>query len=480
MSRQWWAGLFVAILGALLVFHSMDLSPQRKEVVVVGGGLAGMSAALSAAEAGAHVTIVEKEKRLGGNSGKATSGINGARTDVQKSLGVDDSEELFTEDTMVSGHGRSKQELVEKLVHDSADAVAFLQREGVPLAVVSRCGGHSRERTHRCADRPDQAPIPVGWEIVRTLKKAIEGNGAIDIVTEAHMTSLTCDSSTVTGVEVVIAGEKKTYKGDAVVLTTGGFAGNHNGVLGKHRPDLVSLPTTNGPWATGDGLQVAVEAGASLVDMDQVQVHPTGLLNATQPRAGSVILGPEALRASGGLLVNGEGKKFIDELKRRDEVTAAIIEQNTTLSKAFPGFDGGSAVGGVAYLVMDRHTVAKFGPTLFSFYQSRGLFHSVVGVGGLSEVIGCSKESLTDSLTGLTLDEELFVAAIVPAVHYTMGGVEIDAKGRALSAEKQPIVGLFAAGEVTGGVHGANRLAGNSLLECVVFGREAGRNAATM
>lgn len=452
---------------------------RRKDVIVVGGGLAGMSAAIAAAEAGAHVTIVEKEKRVGGNSGKATSGINGAGTAVQKSLGVDDSEELFIEDTMTSGHGRSRQSLVEKLVGDSAEAVAFLQRQGVPLAVVSRCGGHSRARTHRCADRPDQAPIPVGWEIVRTLMKVIDESEAIEVLTNARMTKLTRDDARVTGVEIMMGDDKQVIRGDAVVLTTGGYAGNHNEVLRSHRPDLADLPTTNGPWATGDGLDAAVAAGATLVDMDQVQVHPTGLLDASKPKSGSVILGPEALRASGGIMVNGEGKRFVDELKRRDEVTAAIRGQGTFLSETFPGFEGGrEEVGPVAYLVMDGSTVAKFGPTLFSFYRSRGLFHALKGVLGLAQVIGCDREILSESLTDLSLDEELFVAAIVPAVHYTMGGIVIDGQGRALGDDSQPIAGLFAAGEATGGVHGANRLAGNSLLECVVFGREAGRNAA--
>ncbi|KAJ2845555.1 hypothetical protein IWW36_004733 [Coemansia brasiliensis] len=457
----------------------------RGSIVVIGGGLAGMSAALEALHQTRNtvVTLLEKETRLGGNSAKASSGINGAETRTQAAQGIKDSIEAFAQDTIASGRGRSSEILVDKLTQDSAQSVAWLQDLGVDLSILARLGGHSKARTHRLPEANGRAQ-PVGWSIISTLNNHLnkigsDGSGRLRIETNAQATALLAEAAGggVSGVEFLVNGKMRRVQANALILATGGFAGAHTGFLNKYAPQIAGLATTNGPFATGDGLKLGAALGADLVDMDQVQVHPTGFVRPDDVDNPTKILAAEALRGAGGVLVNARGMRFVDELDTRDRVTAAILNNcsapDTHAFHSSTGTKGGPDAA--AFLVLTQEAADRFGRGALAFYERMELMSQAAGMGELSKALRVNEAELQQSIP---MANVYFWGIVTPVTHYCMGGLRFDAKARVLQASGQPIRGLFAAGEVTGGLHGANRLAGNSLLECVVFGREAGRQAS--
>ncbi|GBG33225.1 NADH-cytochrome b5 reductase-like protein [Hondaea fermentalgiana] len=487
---------------------------EQAKVVVVGAGLAGFSAAIEAADAGASVVLLEKEARTGGNSAKATSGINGWGTSTQAELAVADREALFERDTHRSGKGgNTNQSLVRTLSTKSAPAIAWLkERFHVPLTVLSQLGGHSTKRTHRAPPDEHGNPVPIGYLIMKTLREAVEANyqDKIEIRTSCRATKLEQRDGRVCGVHYEQTSESGKedclIEGDAVILTTGGFGcdKSNDSLLKQHRPDLEGIPTTNGPFATGDGVRMGVALGANLIDMDKVQLHPTGFIDPKDPGNPTKFLAPEAIRGSGGILVNSQGRRFVDELNLRS-VVAAAIQKNCD-----PYRDGDFVGLPFAWVILSQEAQELFGPPTLGFYKDRlGLFEACDDIDACAACIGCDPQVLKETVaayetarsggiceqTGKMVfpsnltpnDTKLVLARVTPSIHYTMGGLDINASGEvqvliadSVIGHHRHIPGLFAAGEVTGGVHGANRLGGNSLLECVVFGRIAGERAATI
>ncbi|KAJ2824908.1 hypothetical protein FBU31_003859 [Coemansia sp. 'formosensis'] len=502
----------------------------RTSIVVVGGGLAGMSAAIEALRqtshvAGVTVALLEKESRTGGNSGKASSGINGVLTRTQKEKGIHDSVEAFVQDTLKSGHGRSNKTLVGKLARDSTQAVSWLQDDfKLDLDVLARLGGHSFPRTHRRPDL-DGKPQPVGWGIVSTLGRHLGELAALEdarfkLFTGARVIKLLpATHGGVAGVvyETVDADSKTirqhSIHSDVVVLATGGFGGEGNRprYLKKYAPHLVGLPATNGAFATGDGLGLAAALGAELVDMDQVQVHPTGFVKSSDPGNPTKFLAAEALRGEGGILLNGVGHRFVNELDTRDHVTDAMNKFCSAPNTRARHSDSVEEIPKepltAAFLVLSQAAADNFGQGALGFYEKMGLMSRA---GSLEELATALRVDLVvlrktledhDSARDNGIHDEYgksvfpqralnpldkpqmnyYWGIVTPSIHYTMGGIRFDDMTRVLrAADAAPIPGLLAAGEVTGGLHGANRLGGNSLLECVVYGREAGRQAAIL
>ncbi|KAJ2734957.1 hypothetical protein IW152_001939 [Coemansia sp. BCRC 34962] len=508
----------------------------RTNIVVVGGGLAGMSAAIEALRqtrhvAGVTVALLEKEVRTGGNSGKASSGINGVLTRTQQDKDIHDSVDAFMRDTLKSGGGRSNETLVEKLVRDSTQAVSWLQGDfGLDLDVLARLGGHSFPRTHR---RPDVngKPQPVGWGIVSTLGRHLSELAGLEdarfkLITGARVIRLLPGTrGSVSGVvyEAVDADtrviQQHSMLSDVVVLATGGFGGEGSRphYLKQYAPQLVGLPATNGAFATGDGLGLATAAGAELVDMDQVQVHPTGFVKSSDPGNPTKFLAAEALRGEGGILLNGLGRRFVNELDTRDHVTDAMSRFCSAPDTRARHSGSAEEIRGepltAAFLVLSQAAADSFGHGALGFYEKMGLVSRAEGLDGLAAALRVDQAVLHRTLEdhdgardsgsrddfGKTVFPQralnppassedksqardyYYWAIVTPSIHYTMGGVRFDHKTRVLRAsDAAPIPGLLAAGEVTGGLHGANRLGGNSLLECVVYGREAGRQAAAI
>uniref|UniRef100_A0A5S6PMC3 fumarate reductase (NADH) n=1 Tax=Brugia malayi TaxID=6279 RepID=A0A5S6PMC3_BRUMA len=472
-------------------------------VIIVGGGLAGLSATLEAIHDGANVVLVEGEKDLGGNSQKASSGIAACNTEAQRVRQIHDSSELFYSDTMSAGDRENDHILVDQLVRHSPTAVQFLIDHGVNLSDINLCGGHSVKRVHWIPQPKEGKPVAVGVSIIKALKEKLrmhekDNPEKVRILLGTEVVGLVTWNDFVTGVRIKNGSQIDEISGKAVVLTTGGFSCDHSkedSLLQEFAPEKADFPTTNGPWATGRGVKMARAMGAALVGMHNVQIHPTAFVDPKDPAAATKFLAAEALRGKGAILLNDKGERFVNELGRRDHVTDKILKFCAKNEKAGAH---------TAFMVMDDQAVEDFGRASFGFYAKiKGFFKQFDTLEEAANYMGIQSSKLKETLdeyneyTKLSLSKEdkfgkkvfpvalkhppYYVAVITPAIHYTMGGIKID-KDAAVYNEfsGKPFKGLLAAGEVTGGVHGRNRLAGNSLLECVVYGRIAGRNAANI
>ncbi|KAI0008157.1 flavocytochrome c [Xylariaceae sp. FL0662B] len=456
-------------------------------VIVVGGGLSGLSAAHTIYLAGGNVVVLDKQAFFGGNSTKATSGINGALTRTQVELGIKDSVKQFYDDTLKSAREQARPDLIKVLTYKSAAAVEWLQDVfNLDLTLVSRLGGHSQPRTHRGHDAKFPG-MAITYALMQRLEELAETEPErVQIIKKARATSLNTEGNKVTGVSYDADGESSSLDGP-VVLATGGYAadfGDHS-LLKQHRPDTFGLATTNGSHATGDGQKMVMAIGGNGIDMDKVQVHPTGLVDPKDPGSKWKFLAAEALRGEGGLLLNADGDRFCDELGHRDYVSGMMWKE-----KDKGKFPIRLILNSKASNTLDFHT---------RHYSGRGLMKKISGQ-QLAKEIGCTPEHLQKTFTTynaiaegkqkdpwgkkffqnmpLDINDDFHVSLMEPVLHFTMGGIEINDKAQVLNKEQKPFEGLYACGELAGGVHGANRLGGSSLLGCVVYGRVAGDSAS--
>lgn len=513
-----------AIIAAGLTLSNYEVAVEQGEaedivksadIVVVGAGGAGMTAAITAAKEGKSVIIVESQGMVGGNSIRATGGMNAADTEYQdlntftESAGVEktlesakeytdnatitalaetvaaqwaeyqqnptgyfDSVELFELDTMIGGKGINNPELVKTLAENSASAIYWLSEISADLNNVGSFGGASVKRIHRPVDG-DGKTVSVGSYLIPILEQACTDNG-VEIILNTEVTTIltNADGAAVGVVGTSTKGNSVQVDAEAVILATGGFGANFDMVI-SYAPELEGFVTTNAPGLLGGGITMATAIGAATVDMDQIQIHPT----VEQTTSGLIT---EGLRGDGAILVNAEGLRFCDEVGTRDVVSAAIIEQT----------------GSAAWLIVDQKMVDA--STVIAGYIKKGYtvqgdtyeeLAAAMGVDGTNLAATMEKwnscvEAGVDEEFGRTsfasaLDTGAFYAIkIAPGIHHTMGGLLIDTETHVLDTNGNAIAGLFAAGEVTGGVHGANRLGGNAVADFVVFGRIAGASAA--
>ena len=486
------------------------------DVVVVGAGGAGMTAAITAAAEGKSVVILESQSMVGGNSVRATGGMNAGKTVYQdenefgESAGVEktlktaaekyadnetitalaktvseqwaayqanptgyfDSVELMELDTMIGGKGINDPELVETLCANSADAIDWLDEHGITLHNVSSFGGASVKRIHRPVNAEGKT-VSVGSYMIPLLEENCEKAGVKMMLDTTATEILTDANGAAVGVKATGAsGETVTVNAKAVVLATGGFGANLDMVV-KYKPELKGFMTTNAPGIQGQGIEMAQAIGAATVDMDQIQIHPT-------VEANTAALITEGLRGDGAILINEEGKRFIDEVGTRDVVSAAEIAQT----------------GSYSWLVVDQAMVDA--SSVIQGYIKKGYTVTGATYEELGKAMGVDAAAFAETMEkwngyveakndpdfGRTsfanpLNTAPYYAVKVTAgVHHTMGGLKINANTEVLNEKGEVIPGLFAAGEVTGGVHGANRLGGNAVADFTVFGRIAGAAAS--
>ena len=486
------------------------------DVVVIGAGGAGMTAAMTAADAGQKVVILESQAMVGGNSARATGGMNAAKTvyqdenefdqaaGVEKTLataaekyadnetitalaktvseqwaayqanptGYFDSVELMELDTMVGGKGINNPELVKTLCEGTADAIDWLDENGITLHNVSSFGGASVKRIHRPVNEEGKV-VSVGAYMIPLLQENCEKRG-IDIVLNTTVDTILTDAN---GAAVGVSGTDKdgntvVVNAKSVILATGGFGANLDMVT-QYKPELAGFMTTNAAGAQGQGIEMATAIGAGTVDMDQIQIHPT-------VEANTAALITEGLRGDGAILVNANGERFIDEVGTRDVVSAAEIAQP----------------GSYSWLIVDQAMADA--SSVIQGYIKKGYTVTGETYEELAKAMGVDEAAFAETMNtwngyvdakndpdfGRTsfankLDTAPYYAIKVTAgVHHTMGGLTINTNTEVLKEDGSVIPGLFAAGEVTGGVHGANRLGGNADADFVVFGRIAGESAA--
>jgi len=477
-----------------------------QQCIVVGGGLSGLSAAHTVMEHGIKVVVIDKNAFFGGNSTKATSGINGALTRAQRKLNIGDSPEIFTEDTMRGG--ASRPDLVKVLCEESAPAVDWITDAfGVDLSLVSRLGGHSMPRTHRGKERFPGMTITYG--LMEKLEEIAETNdGRARILLKTTVNKLLTDKDgNVCGCECTSNDGKTFQEHGPVIIATGGFGADFSAdsLLNKHRPDLVHLPTTNGDHCTGDGLKMSMAVGAECVDLEWIQVHPTGIIHPGEPDAKVKFLAAEALRGVGGVLLDINGNRFCNELGRRDYVTGMMWKNQGVKLGNTTGYFlclNGKASSEISWhckhykgrgIMKSYNNMAEFAKeysiplanieTTFKSYNEIAAKQEKDPQSGPYDAYGGGKswdewgKKFFHNLPLETTDA-FHVAIVTPVIHYCMGGLKINAASECLGAGDKVVGGLYGAGEAAGGIHGSNRLGGNSLLDCVVFGRVSGRAAA--
>lgn len=472
-----------ADIDALMVKKDQQ-SAQREsveyttDVVVIGGGGAGLAAAVSAHQNGAKVIVLEKMPRLGGNTILSGGAYNAVDPGRQQAQGIEDSIDKHFTQTYEGGDKVGNPELIRILVENAYPALEWLESLGMKFNdEVFTVLGALWPRSHKPS-------APLGTGFIDTYSNYINANEGVEILLNTKATELIMENGKVVGVKAEGPNQDITLKANkGVVIATGGFGANveMRDQYNKIWPKLTNLKTTNHPGATGDGILMGVAAGANLVGMEHIQLLPMG-----DPETGS-LSGNIEQGVENRIFVNKQGNRFVDEGARRDVMTSALFEQEDAYM----------------WVILDKHsyptgdTKNNFNETIDELIAQGRAFKGDT-LEELAQKIGVNPENLVKAVEefnqavetggpdafGRTLFQDkidtppFYAGARVPTVHHTMGGLEINGKAQVIDKNGNVIPGLYAAGEVTGGIHGSNRLGGNALADITVFGKIAGENVA--
>ena len=457
------------------------------DVCVVGGGGAGLAAAISAAQAGATVVVVEKCGITGGSTNVSEGALNAVDPERQEKQGIEDSIETFYNSTMEGGHNLGDPTLVHYLTDNALDSVHWMESLGVQFKdEVGSATGSLGERSHYPA-------TPSGNTYIRSFIDYVEKNSdKITMLHETQVTKLATDSSgAVTGVEALHRGTAPVaVEAKSVVIATGGFGANveyrqkvNTGVWSSVKLDDTIGCTNIKPCAQGEGLELAEGAGVELVGLSDIQLHPCGT-----PGTGLM----EDIRTSGRnrVFVNKEGSRFVNEGAERDKLCEAIFAQPEStywivVNKVrYPSETEPDANGATIENMLSLGHIVK-GETIEDLAEQTGMDAAKLqaSIDAYNAVVAGEAEDEFGFKAGNTADTQLtegpwYACRKVPTVHHTMGGIKIDVDCHALDASGEPVANLYACGECTGGIHGSNRLGGNAIADCMTFGRVAGTQAA--
>ncbi len=439
------------------------------DIVIIGAGGAGLTAATEAASKGAKVLVLEKMAIVGGNSNFSTGGINACYTKEQERLGIKDSKEVFYNDTMRGGQYLNDPNLVRTLIDNSAAMVEWLQTPmiGADLSDVGAFGGATNKRIHR-----PKGGGAIGAHLIPLLQKAALKQGA-EIRLNNKVIDILSNNGRACGVKVAYAGGEYTVRAKAVIVATGGFGANPE-MIEFYQASLAGFATTNHKGATGDAFKMVEKFDAQLIQMEQIQIHPTVV-------KGTGIMITEAVRGNGAILVNKAGRRFVNEMETRDIVSAAVLKNPER--SAYLIFDQNVRDSLKAIETYAKQNLLSEGATLLEL--SRMIAVDAVAleytIDEYNKAVLAKKDiefgRNPESMERTISTPPFYAIEIEPAIHHTMGGLKINTKAQVLNKLNMPVPGLFAAGEVTGGVHGAQRLGGNAVADICIFGKIAADSA---
>lgn len=443
------------------------------DVVVIGGGGAGFAAAVSAKEAGANVILVEKLASVGGNTLISGGEYAAPANDIQKEEGIEDSKELFAKDVEEAG---GNPELI-KVLADKATEDAYWLRDDIGVEWLDSLmffGGHSVKRSLIPAAH-------TGNELIKNYLKKAEELG-IEVLTETDVKEILSKDGKVCGIKAETKDGELVVNAKSVVVASGGFGANADMCYENDKEIDEHVLSTNSPGATGDGILMAEKLGADTVDMDKIQLYPV-----CDVETGKLLYCGDTRLVGGALLVNKEGKRFVEELGTRREISMAIKAQTDY----------------VGYVLWDETSNEKTGTMKSNPEEAKSLFDRGLMVKAdtleeLADHFGIDKDALLETVKTFNensakkedpefnlrmlgwqvKDAPFYMMKAAPAVHHTMGGLKINTDAQVLNKDGEWIDGLYAAGEVTGGIHGSNRLGSVAMADITVFGRIAGENAA--
>ncbi len=444
---------------------------ETYDLVIIGSGGAGLTAAVEAHDKGVtNLLVIEKMPVCGGNSSHSSSGMNASETAAQKAAGIEDTNELFINDTYVGGHNMGDMDLITYMCDNSNAAIEWLGNHDIVLDNLAKMGGASVKRCHRPTDGS-----AVGLTLVPGLLANVQSRG-IDVVYNQRVTSLLTDNGKVAGAHAVDTQtlQETDYHAKAVIIATGGFGYNRD-MIRKYQPSIADFPSTNTPGSQGDGIIIAQNIGADTVGMEYIQTHPT-----VEQTTSTLVA--EAIRGAGAILVNKDAQRFFNEEGTRDAVSAAELEQPDKFSWCM--YDANVHDKNKACSKYDKMGLSKKADTVAGLAQACDLdptalqatvdaWNAIVAGDATDEFGRKPQETVQPFATA-----PFYAVKIAPGIHHTMGGVRVNDKTEVLKSDGTAIPGLFAAGEVTGGLHGANRLGGNAVCDIVVNGINAGNHAA--
>ena len=481
---------FLSIFSFSLIGIAIKTSDEQYDLIIIGGGLAGLTAAYESnmkSNISLNIALIEGLSDIGGNSNRATSGINLLETEPQRRKNIIDNYTIFYQDTMKSGKNINDPLLVSTFINGTKTLYDYYTNNfDIDITLLGQLGGHSVARTHR----PTDSNFVIGSYLISKVSQVVKNSNKITIYYNSTLTELLKNENNneVYGLKYKRNNESTDNKiyCDAIILTSGGYGHDFgdDGLLKEFVPEYMNFPTTNGEQTVGSGVKLGRKIGAQLIDMKQVQIHPTGFVDPKNRYNKKKFLAPELLRGVGGILINENGQRFCNELGTRDYVTEKVLQnckkQDTDEIDQYE-----------SYLLMNQEMANEFGNNFYFYKDVQGFIEEHSNFSELSKSVGIDYNNLEKTINSyneafekkldefnkttfpykFNLNDTIYSMIITPSIHYTMGGLKINNKAEVLDVNNKTIKGLFGAGEVTGGVHGGNRLGGNSLAECGVYGR---------
>ena len=493
----------INIFKSLLCFYIIILSKEDEnfDIVIIGAGIAGLTAAYESSklcDKNCSVALIEKTNKIGGNAIKENDGINILNSSLQQSLLIFDSHNLFYSDSIKyskNNENNTSSENIQLLLDKSEDLKYFFADEitTVNFSNVQRLNGNSVKRTHFLENLGN-----FGEFLAESLNEKLKSFNNLKIflernVVEIEKTKIKWRIGWKNYSDKQIYNSKNVHNLTSIkiILATGGF-GNFNGensLLKEHAPSKIKFPTSKNKHTDGSGLKLIKKLGGELINMDKIQIYPTAFVDPNNRYNREKYTVPEIIRNEGAILINNSGYRFCNELGIDDYISDEIMKNGTKISND-------EIVQYEVFLLMNEEIKSKLNEK-FNYYFNLGLikkysnflnfcYSNKISLDIMNHTIHNYNEAKINGVdefnkiifpVKFNLNEILYVSVVTPIIHYTVGGVKIDKNGQVLISSSSTISSLYAAGEITGNIHGSRILPGNYLSDCIIFGKISAETA---